>query len=229
MDKTKSKGIDGEEDEEDEEQMPGPLLVSFTTACGVTFVLCLIWIASRWKITCLRTAAAGHGRQQQQSLSPVCHPGQQSSSSSSAASTTAAFFASETIAPGRRRQQQRSLWTWISPQSDRGAVHQLDDDSLPPYDRQLDLGQQSELDRVALIAYMNDSNNSSQVRKEKQFRIHLVAVSCLNGRASCSHYTPTLRLLVVVEACVHRAGIFLGASDRKTSRPGPSIPRRADD
>jgi 3-hydroxy-3-methylglutaryl CoA synthase len=43
-----------------------------------------------------------------------------------------------------------------------------DDDSLPSYDRQLlDLSQASDQDRVALIAYMNDSNTSSQVIIDK--------------------------------------------------------------
>lgn len=147
---------EGEDKVDGEEQSPGPLLVSFTTACGVTFVLCLIWMASRWKITCLRSSPTGghHGRQQEEETlsfsGPVCHP-----------STTPATPA----LPGGRRQQH-SLWTWISPNQNDGAahgVHDDDDDSLPAYDRQLlDLGQPSDQDRVALIAYMNDSNTSSQ-------------------------------------------------------------------
>ncbi|XP_059353305.1 uncharacterized protein LOC130701110 [Daphnia carinata] len=150
--KENNAGQDGEDKAQGEEQTPGPLLVSFTTACGVTFVLCLIWMASRWKITCLRSSPTGghRGRQDEQTLSisaPVCHPA--------------------TSAPHGGRRHQPSLWTWISPNhNDRPAhhrVHDGDDDSLPAYDRQLlDLGQTSDQDRVALIAYMNDSNTSSQ-------------------------------------------------------------------
>lgn len=145
-------GRDGQGDDRagGEEQAPGPLLVSFTTACGVTFVLCLIWMASRWKITCLRSSPSDshHGRQEDETLSfsgPVCHP--------------------TSVSPGGRRQQH-SLWTWISPnQNDRAHHPEDEDDSLPVYDRQLlDLGQPSDQDRVALIAYMNDSNTDSQVR-----------------------------------------------------------------
>lgn len=150
---------EGDDDKVDgEEQAPGPLLVSFTTACGVTFVLCLIWMASRWKITCLRSSAGHHSRQEEETLSfsgPVCPPMAPSAASASSS--------------GGRRQRHPSLWTWISPnQNDRGGhhVHQPldadDDDSLPAYDRQLlDLGQVSDRDRVALIAYMNDSNTTS--------------------------------------------------------------------
>jgi hypothetical protein len=166
-----------------DEQTPGPLLVSFTTACGVTFVLCLIWLASRWKITCLRSSDVHHvGRQDEESLSfsgPVCHPLAPGSSTSAAAAVSSSASSS-----GGRRQQHghpllqrhHSLWTWISPnQNDRGSHHHVhqhldvdDDDSLPSYDRQLlDLSQASDQDRVALIAYMNDSNTSSQVIIDK--------------------------------------------------------------
>ena len=173
------RGRDADEEGDDkvdgEEQAPGPLLVSFTTACGVTFVLCLIWMASRWKITCLRSSADHHSRQtEDETLSfsgPVCHPLAPSASTASAAPPAPS-------SGGRRQQQQQqrqhSLWTWISPNpSDRGGhhVHQQldvdDDESLPNYDRQLlDLGQATDQDRVALIAYMNDSNTSSQVIDE---------------------------------------------------------------
>ncbi|XP_046443975.1 uncharacterized protein LOC124194013 isoform X2 [Daphnia pulex] len=157
-------GGEGDDKVDGEEQAPRPLLVSFTTACGVTFVLCLIWMASRWKITCLRSSAGHHGRQEEETLSfsgPVCPPMAPSAASASS---------SDGGVGGGRRHRHQSLWTWISPnQNDRDGhhVHQQldmdDDDSLPAYDRQLlDLGQASDQDRVALIAYMNDNNTSSQ-------------------------------------------------------------------
>jgi hypothetical protein len=162
-------GGEGDDKVDGEEQAPGPLLVSFTTACGVTFVLCLIWMASRWKITCLRSSAGHHGRQEEETLSfsgPVCPP-----MAPSAASASSSSGGGGGGGVGGRRHRHQSLWTWISPnQNDRDGhhVHQQldmdDDDSLPAYDRQLlDLGQASDQDRVALIAYMNDNNTSSQV------------------------------------------------------------------
>ena len=182
-----------------EEQTPGPLLVSFTTACGVTFVLCLIWLASRWKITCLRSSDVHHvGRQDEESLSfsgPVCHP------LAPGSSTSAAAVSSATSSSGGRRQQHHpllqrhhSLWTWISNQNDRGSHHHVhqhldvdDDDSLPSYDRQLlDLSQASDQDRVALIAYMNDSNTSSQVIIDKTLPSCFTSLS-QNADSSNSH------------------------------------------
>lgn len=142
-------GDEEDDDEQDDEQVPGPLLVSFATACGVTFFLGLIWIASRWKTTCLRP---GQSRPQEP-VDSVCHT-----------VSSSAIFSSSATAPSSSRRQQRSLWTWINPPTDRTSAHQLDDDSLPAYDRQLDRDQSTgEQDRMALIAYMSDSNTSSQV------------------------------------------------------------------
>jgi hypothetical protein len=128
-------------------------------------------MASRWKITCLRSSTGHHGRQEEETLSfsgPVCPPMAPSAASASSSGGGGGGGV------GDRRHRHQSLWTWIGPnQNDRGGHHahqQLDmddDDSLPAYDRPLlqllDLGQASDQDRVALIAYMNDNNTSSQV------------------------------------------------------------------
>ena len=142
-----------DDDDDDEEQPPDPFLVSFTTACGVTFVLCLIWIASRWTLTCIRSRS----RSSQEALDSVCH-----TVPSAPPITTATLI--------RHQRHQRSLWTWMNPRADRPAVHQLDDDSSPVYNRQLDRSQSTDQDRMALIAYMNDSNTSSQVKTFCQFK-----------------------------------------------------------
>lgn len=51
-------GVDDDDDGEEEgaNPVPGALLVSLTTACGVLLVLSLIWIASRWTAKCRRVA-----------------------------------------------------------------------------------------------------------------------------------------------------------------------------
>lgn len=147
--KEKSMLDEEEDDDQDIQQVPAPLLVSFATGIGVIFILILIWIASRWKTTCLRSVQ----NRPQDPVDSVCH-----------AVSSSAIFPSPTTAPSSARRQQRSLWTWINPPNDRPSAHQLDDDSLPAYDRQLDRDPSTgEQDRMALIAYMSDSNTSSQV------------------------------------------------------------------
>lgn len=161
----KDKSILGQQDDDegDDEQPPDAFLVSFTTACGVTFVLCLIWIASRWTVTCIRSR-----HRSQEALESVCHAVPSAPPPSTTTPTSSV----------RQQRHQRSLWTWMSPQAERSgrAVHQLDDDdSLPAYSRQLDRSQSTDQDRVALIAYMNDSNTSSQVSQTLERRISFIS------------------------------------------------------
>lgn len=58
-----------EDDDEEHRQVPGALLVSLTTACGVLLVLSLIWIASRWTLRCRKIES----HQQGHPLGRDCH------------------------------------------------------------------------------------------------------------------------------------------------------------
>ena len=145
-------GNEEEDDDEMERPTPGPLLLSVTTAFGVIFVLSLIWIASRWKISCRKTPSSSSnvigGSSNANGNSNVCHATIGPSSS---------LASSGNISDGTTRT---SLWDWINQQQNRTSTSsrrllRTDEESAAiPTAEEL---QQHHLDRVALIAYISDS------------------------------------------------------------------------
>ena len=137
-----------------ERPTPGPLLLSVTTAFGVIFVLSLIWIASRWKISCRKTqtsSSVNGGNTVGNGNGNVCHTAIGPSSS----------FASDGDVSGTTRT---SLWDWINQQQNRASASsrrllRTDEESAAMHTAE-DL-QQHHLDRVALIAYISDSQVQS--------------------------------------------------------------------
>ena len=129
-----------------ERPTPGPLLLSVTTAFGVIFVLSLIWIASRWKISCRKTPSSSSNviSSSTNGNGNVCH-------------ATSSSFASDGDISGTTRT---SLWDWINQQQNRASASsrrllRTDEESAAMHTAE-EL-QQHHLDRVALIAYISDS------------------------------------------------------------------------